>query len=398
MSGKKSKVNALITDPDSSRQVPEEGSGGINHWLCLSDEMALSILSLLPKKDLVKVSLINRKFKDLSRDVSLWTGLVLDCKDIQRDTDGCRMLLDRCKKLSSLEISNKSEIRYSDSLNIMSVVIRAKQSLKSLELDHYIQDWTPLAMAKLGCLENLTSLTFTFDIKPIVNDDDEDDETKIENERAGLLEELANLHHLEVLELQLMGFYQTFGFYPYTGRRKSFAAMEKVFQKLKKLKEVDIFPAHYDESLVVALAENNPDLKVLKAMIFSSLSNDTIDVLVNSCPGLEKFTLSASHSESAVTKLSSFWPNLKCLKVGGLPTGVDHSDQKLIAYAEKFRNLEMLFLNGSYVNVTDFGVEMLLGSAEKLKHLSLNAPKVTRGLVERLRIEYPDINLSINNY
>ena len=395
MSGKKSKSNALITDPDSSRQDPEEGSDGINHWLCLSDEMALSILSLLSKKDLVKVSFINRKFRDLSRDVSLWTELVLDCKDIQRDTDGCRMLLDRCKKLSSLEISNKSEFRYSDSLNIMSVVIRAKQSLKSLKVDHYIQDWTPQAMAKLGCLENLTSLTFTFDIRPIENDEDEDGETKIQNERAGLLEKLANLHHLEVLDLQLMGFYD---FYPFTCIRKSFAAMEKVFQKLNKLKEVDIFPAHYDESLVVALAENNPDLKVLKAMIFSSLSDDTIDVLVNSCPGLEEFTISASHSENAVTKLSSYWPNLKCLRVGGLPTGIDHSDQKLIAYFEEFKNLEMLFLNGSYVNVTDFGVEMLLGSAEKLKHLNLNAPKVTRNLVERLRIEYPDVNLRINNY
>lgn len=378
MSGKKDNTNGLITDPDGSRQNPEEGSFGINHWLCLSDEMVLCILSLLPRKDLVTVSLINRKFRDLSRDDSLWTEITLDCEDIKEDTDSCRKLMDRCKKLSSLKISNR-KLFYTDtdSLNIMRVVIRAKDSLKTLKVDRlYFQDWTPASMAILGRLENLTSLTFTFEAK----------------QRAEMLEEVANLDNLEVFELKLLKHLLN------SGHRNSYAAIKKVFRQLKKLKKVDIFPAHYDESLVVALAENNPDLKVLNGMIFSSLSDDTIEVLVNSCPDLQEFTISASRSESAVRKLSSFWPNLKGLEVRGLPTGIDHSDEKLIAYAEKFRNLEKLFLNGSYVNVTGFGIEMLLDSAEKLKHLSLNAPKVTRNLVERLRIENPDINLRINNF
>ena len=94
-------------------------------------------------------------------------------------------------------------------------------------------------------------------------------------------------------------------------------------------------------------------------MIFSSLSNETIEVHVNSCPGLEDFIISSSHSDSEINKLSSSWPNLKCLEVRGPfvgPFAIDHKDEKLIGYAEKFRSLERLLLDFCpYVN--DSGIE-----------------------------------------
>ena len=52
----------------------------------------------------------------------------------------------------------------------------------------------------------------------------------------------------------------------------------------------------------------------------------------------------------------------------------------------------------AYVNVTDSGIRRLVSSAKKLKHLSLRAPQMTKYLVKRLRIEYPDLDLRINNY
>ena len=65
-------------------------------------------------------------------------------------------------------------------------------------------------------------------------------------------------------------------------------------------------------------------------MIFSSLSNETIEVHVNSCPGLEDFIISSSHSDSEINKLSSSWPNLKCLEVrGSLIGGINHKEEKL---------------------------------------------------------------------
>ena len=36
-----------------------------------------------------------------------------------------------------------------------------------------------------------------------------------------------------------------------------------MFQQLKKLKEVELYPACYGEYLVIALAENIPNLKVI---------------------------------------------------------------------------------------------------------------------------------------
>ena len=74
----------------------------------------------------------------------------------------------------------------------MSVVVRAKSSLKSLEVDDSMRDWTPAAMSKLGCLENLSSLALSFNSKP-----------NAVNGYAGvkMLKELANLDQLEKLKL-----------------------------------------------------------------------------------------------------------------------------------------------------------------------------------------------------
>ena len=363
------KPKALAAEPNGKRSI--------NHWPSLSNEIALLILRLLPQKDRVTVSLVNRKFRDLSKDPSLWTQLTLDFENIKQNVESCRKLVDRCKKLASIKITNNS--RNSCKLNIMTVVTRAKESLNSLEVDHSLEDWTPAAMKKLGSLKNLTRLSLSFNSDP-----------KSVNSYIGanMLEELANLDQLEVLKLELT----------HNGSGH-IAALKNVFQQLKKLKKVYIYPTQFDESLVVALAENNPDLKVIRRMIYSSLSDRTVDILFNSCPGLEDFIISSSHSENEINKLSSLWPNLKCLEVRGSSALWDDMDADLISkYVEKFRSLERLVLRGNYIHITNSRIERLVGSAENLKHLSLCAPQVTKVFVKRLRIEYPDLDLRINDY
>ena len=364
-------------------QDPGRGKQSINYWSSLSDEVVLFILRFLPQQDLVIISLVNRRFRHLSKDPSLWTKLTLDFENIKQNVESCRKLVDRCKKLASINITNNS--LNCGKLNIMTVVTRAKESLKSLEVDLSMKEWTPAAMAKLGSLKNLTWLSLS------VNSDPKSVNSYI---GANMLKELANLDQLEVLNLAIRNHH--------SGYDESFSMLETVFQQLKKLKEVKLFPAFYDESLVVALAENNPDLKVLHGMTYSSLSDRTVDILVNSCPGFEKFIISSSHSESQINKLSSSWPKLKYLGIVASPPfgSIEYNDEKLIGYVEKFRSLEALVLCSLYpcVNVTDSGIERLVGSAEKLKLLILRAPQVTKDLVKRLRIEYPDLNLRINNY
>ena len=126
---------------DQMAEAPADADTSINHWPRLSEEMALFILSYLPKKDLVKVSLVSRKFRDLSRDDSLWTELILDYEDIKQKAESCRKLVERCKKLSSLKILNESNNW--NTLNIMTIVIRVKESLKRLEVDFFMKAWSP---------------------------------------------------------------------------------------------------------------------------------------------------------------------------------------------------------------------------------------------------------------
>ena len=384
----KSENETLIAWPTGSPD-PTTGKRSINYWPSLSDEVVLLILRLLPLEDLVTVSRLNRRFRHLSKDSSLWDWmeLNLDLENLKQNAESCRKLVDKCEKLTLLKITNKSKSCDKISQNIMTVVLKAKQTLNCFVVDPTIAVWTPAAMSKLGSMKNLTKLSLCFNQNLLTS----------VNSYAGaeMLEELKNLDKLEVLNL-MFGNYRS-------NYIESFKVMERVFQTLRKLKEVKLYPANYGEDLVISLAENNPDLKVIWNMNFSSLSNETIEVLINSCPCLENFIISSSHSENEINKLSSSWPNLKCLDVRhrglSLFSGILLKDEKLIEYAERFRRLERLSLaHIPYINITDSGIERLVGSAEKLKYLSLVAPKVTRNLVKRLRTKYPSLDLRINNY
>ena len=214
----------------------EETGSDTNYRTRLSDEIVLLILSKLSHKDLVTVSFINKKFRDLSRDDSLWTELSLDYQDIKLHADSCRKLVERCKKIESLQITNNS--RDYRPLNIMTVVIRAKKSLKSLKVDSSIQKWTPAAMVKLGQMEELKSITMTFD------------PTYQKPYGAGVIQ-FPRLDQLEVLCVHTSrNIYSG-----YSGSSMS------TLKDLKKLKKVDMCSA--DERLLAKVIENNPDLKEL---------------------------------------------------------------------------------------------------------------------------------------
>ena len=247
------------------RTEAEDGPIAIDHWPRLSDEMVLFILGFLPQKDLVKVSLINRRMRKLSRDDSLWKELTLDYEDIKQCADSCRRLVERCKKLASLKITNSNHNQRP--LNIMSVVIRAKDRLKLLEIDSSIRKWTDAALSKLGQMKELKSITLTVDGT---------------NDKYGM-QQLIKLQQLEVLCV-----------------RTSVGKMATVRNELlhfKKLKEVDIEIA--SANIVALLRRNNPDLKILRlqywgkryadgACTYLHISNDAqLDVIRSENPGID---------------------------------------------------------------------------------------------------------------
>ena len=309
--------------------MTEDQESGINHWLRLPDEMALHIFRLLPPELLKTVALVNKEFRILSN--SLWTGITLDFED-KHTIESCRDLVQRCTKLASLKISNKYYNWNVRALNIMTVVIIAERSLKNLEVDKSIRMWTPAAMSKIGQLKNLRSLTLMVSL--------ENNKSNMYVE-ANMLKELANLDNLELLNLKITK--NQVAIFPLEGVA---ATMKAVFEKLNKLKEVKLsLPCCDDEGLVDALAKSNPDLTVLHlSMDYHSLSDQTIELLANSCPGLEDFRYRCDRRD-----------------------GVNRA-------------------------LTDGGIERMVGSAKNLKHLRLficQAPRVTKDLARRLELQYP---------
>ena len=152
---KKQKSEAL---PKQARVQESEVSSSlvINHWLLLSDEMVLYILRLLPVKDLANVFMINKKFRDLN---SLLTELTLAYEDIQTSEDSCRKLIERCKKLARLRITSATSNSKKCVYKMMSPVIRAKKSLRTLTIDSSIRVWTDDAAERLGQLKKLRSIS-----------------------------------------------------------------------------------------------------------------------------------------------------------------------------------------------------------------------------------------------
>ena len=334
----------------------------VNHWLRLSDEMVLFVLRLLPKKDLVTVSMINKKFRDLSRDVSLWTELTLNHQNIKQNPNSCRKLLERCKKLTSIKITNSIH----ESLNIMTVVIRSVKSLTSLDVFDSCQKWTPAALTKLGQMKQLTSLEMSLDA------------------RFGYqgLQELGKLSQLEKITLRVA-----------LANEDSRKVLANVFKQLKNLKAVNVYPGN--NQMVVALAKNNPNLKVLRIRLDyqATISEESIQVLGDSCPELE--ALSTSIKIRSLKKLASSCHKLKSLDIEWFGKKIV-SDTTLMRFLD-FKSLESLRLR-LCTKVTDQGVESLVNSAESLKYLRLyHAPGVTRGLVRRLREEYPQIDVRIGS-
>ena len=128
-------------------------------------------------------------------------------------------------------------------------------------------------MAKLGSLQNLRSLTFSFS-----------SEAYAVNfyKGAKMLEELKNLDQLEVLKLRITRDYPCS-----MTNSNSLPVLKRVFQQLKKLKEVDMYTTDYDDSLVVVLAENNPNLKVLCLRNYLRVTQDLVERLRKEHPSLD---------------------------------------------------------------------------------------------------------------
>ena len=103
--------------------------------LSLPRELQLYIISLLPVRNLLRLSETCRSLKDLAQDPSLWKQLVLSYKNIKNNTQACRELVARCSKLRELTITHPDSVTDIISSDmIMSVVMKAKSTLTTLSI------------------------------------------------------------------------------------------------------------------------------------------------------------------------------------------------------------------------------------------------------------------------
>jgi len=364
---KKTKHDDEGLAPQDSDQVQ---GPGIDHWPLLSDEVVLAILRYLPQKVLGTLSRVNKRMRDLSRDDSLWTEITLDYEDITQREGSCRDLVERCKKLASLKITHKENFFSSVSSNIMPVVIGAKNCLKSLEVDWSLNYWTDAAMCELSKMKGLRNLSFTMN--------------SVQNPIS--VSNLAQLDQLEILKIN------------YTRKillpNISFHHWIKyVFQQLKKLKIVDLYLPGYagSDDVLVALASNNPGLKVLRNR-GGFCSVKSIEVLSNKCPDLEELHIKCSfgNSEEEFEKFS--FPKLKHLSISHFYTlylrlstvGRLSIDETLTKLIEKHEFLKSFKLRG-------------FSSVAQHREHGLSIFAKTESLIQDYRRKYTEINFMIED-
>jgi len=213
-----------------ARQDPETSANPVTHHLArLSDEVVMSIIRFLPQKDLLNDSLINKKFRNVSRDRILTTKLILDFNDIKQSAKSCSKLFNR---------SNKSlNLRF---LNLKLVVTRAKKSLNSLKVYSSIRRLSEAAFRKLGQIKDLISIKLTL----ATNSHNPFHEVKL----------LSNLDQLKELRVCVRW---RFGDGRSMGTAVGFPS--EALYPFKKLRKADLEIETTDSPTVDGLASNNPD-------------------------------------------------------------------------------------------------------------------------------------------
>lgn len=399
-----------------SRHLEDANDGqaaGTNHWLSLSNEMVFSILRLLPQKDLVTISRINKKFRDLSRDEGLWRELTLDYQNIKENNQSCRDLLARCGKLSHLKITNKlfdnpppSPIVYRDDsdnddeqeqtnenandedfddtapLNIMSVVIEAEATLTSLHIEtDWVSKWSPNALSQLGQMKQLQELQWGFDVK-----------------YSGLTH-LAGLQNLTEIKIWFHKYEQV-----------AMKTMKTFFSQFNKLQVVHVNDVSSDE-MITNLASNNPSLRELSLYDYKAgsnedesriLSDQSLLFLAENCPNLESISIPIYATKGVLEKLVTSCPKMRHIKIDGSLIE-DDTFGKLGDHGMALENLQMNYAP----NISIEGFKRLVSSARNLKRVAVWWPgnimanelytgkRVNKEEFYKLKAEYPKVDMFI---
>ena len=211
-------------------------------------EIQLLIFGQLKVSDLVKVSETCHRLKDVARDPSLWRQVTLTYQKIKNKNEACRNHVSRCSSLREIVITinacngEKNLIR---SDNIRAVVMKAKNTLTSIDLSPGFPNLSNAFFEKIGEMTQLTHLAVGGGkLGP------------------GGISALASLTELRTFKVPGI----VCGKYAVHSNVIPMAKLVNLFSKLKKLEQVEIkmegnFPS---DEVVKSLLNNNPNAYICR--------------------------------------------------------------------------------------------------------------------------------------
>ena len=338
----------------------------MNSSFPVPDEIALRILDFLPQKDLVKLSQVNRYFRRISRDDSLWTTITMDAMTIMIHEDTVRRLFRRCSRLETAVIKDEySYDSYGLTNRTLSILAEAKSSLKNIQIAHTLLLWTPENMEALGQMQGLKSLNLTVgNVK-----------------QSQVLEHISRLTGLEILEMRCCSFS--------VRSPGNIQSMNAVFEALKNLRYIDFSPINA-ETLSCLVANNNKlqNLNLHRRLV----TDESLKQIVQFCPDLQ--VLRIMNNSRALEILSSC-VNLRSLSL----IGDNECEEKFLTkLVENNKKLEHIVITGGEsALVTEQGIQNMFAKAKSLKTFIFghNAPQLGDGAGDRLKKKFPGVETII---
>ena len=333
-------------------------------------ELQHYILSFLSVKDWLRLSETCHGLKDLVRDPALWKKVVFNYVEIKNNTKACRDHVARCSSLKELCIKEEEMDRI-NSDKIMSVVMKAKSTLKTLSMD-----FLKLSNASFKKISQMTQLSKL--------------EVRWSKIKSDGIASLANLSELKSLTLNGV----------HRGDDITSKDLVDFFSRIKKLEEVEIRFHNLNDEVIESLVVNNPNLRHL-VITYNLCTNLTytgrsLGIIADNCPKLDHIDIGYSNIQNDdIMQLVSGCSKLKYANFE--ETRIE--DSVLARLARDCPDLESLKLS-SCAKITEQGIEAFLDkvSEGKFKRLDFeDCDFLLNGnygrLLERLKEEHPDIEI-----
>ena len=363
----------------------------------LPREVQLIIFDQLNVPDLLRVSKTCHHLKEVARDPCLWKKLTLTYEKVKNKNEACKDHVSRCSSLREIFITGEEKAIRSD--RIMAVVMKARDTLTSINLSPSFAGLANSSFEKIGSMTQLTHLA-------------------VGGGKLGTGGTAALACLTELRSLKVPGIFC--GNFVVRGTdtlpvSSSMAALVDLFSTLQKLEEVEIkMDRSYPSDLVLkSLVNNNPNLHHLDISSNTTynfrrnpndeLSSRSLILLADKCPQLTYIGIAnlTMFSSTSIAQLVTNCPKLKHANFE--QTMVD--DSALGVMSKKCTELEHLSISNCD-RITQGGLERFVypAYAAKLKFLDVKEdcdrfPMIfNTHFLNRLKYDLPNLKIVTDDY